>query len=202
MNDYSRVTKYHCTTFSHDHRTSHLEGLTITWRKAFISHWIRPLRGPVLIILFYNLSPYLPYSKTPLLSVDHLRAQETHKTEQDVQHHSFWCMINYAMMPIAWCTRNRRNPGNRTVDGFWGMGTSPQGIGPLINDNLRFDQLQPILMLAHGAFLFSCPAAPCNPLNKWKPYRNNIYPASDRLRLDFGLLLVINFIYFKLLSPV
>ena len=35
MNGYPRVSKYHCTTFSHDHRTSHLEGLTIDLTQTF-----------------------------------------------------------------------------------------------------------------------------------------------------------------------
>jgi len=41
-----------CTTgppFRHDRRNSSLEGLTIDLTKPFISQWIRPLRGPVLV---------------------------------------------------------------------------------------------------------------------------------------------------------
>jgi len=58
-----------------------------------------------------------------LLTMDNLRAHGTHKKEQDVQHHSVWHMITNAVMPSMWITGNRTNPGNGTVDNFWGTGT-------------------------------------------------------------------------------
>jgi len=73
-NGYLWESKYHWTTIGHDHRNSLFEGLTIDLTQPFISHWIRPVRGPILMILLYNLSPYPPYPEIPWLSVDLTRA--------------------------------------------------------------------------------------------------------------------------------
>ena len=45
MNGYSRVSKYHWTTFSHDHRTSHLEGLTIDLTQTFYFSLNKTIEG-------------------------------------------------------------------------------------------------------------------------------------------------------------
>jgi len=74
-NGYLWESKYHWTTFGHDHRNSLFEGLTIDLTQPFISHWIRPVRGPILMILLYDLSPYPPYPEIPWLSVDLTRAR-------------------------------------------------------------------------------------------------------------------------------
>jgi len=74
-NGYLWESKYHWTTFGHDHRNSLFEGLTIDLTQPFISHWIRPVRGPILMILLYDLSPYPPYPEIPWLSVDLMRAR-------------------------------------------------------------------------------------------------------------------------------
>jgi len=74
-NGYLWESKYHWTTFGHDHRNSLFEGLTIDLTQPFISHWIRPVRGPILMILLYDLSPYPPYPEIPWLFVDLKRAQ-------------------------------------------------------------------------------------------------------------------------------
>jgi len=74
-NGYLRESKYHWITFGHDHRNSLFEGLTIDLTQPFISHWIRPVRGPIFMILLYDLSPYPPYPEIPWLSVDLMRAQ-------------------------------------------------------------------------------------------------------------------------------
>jgi len=74
-NGYLWECKYHWTTFGHDHRNSLFEGLIIDLTQPFISHWIRPVRGPILMILLYDLSSYPPYPEIPWLSVDLTRAR-------------------------------------------------------------------------------------------------------------------------------
>ena len=70
-----------------------------------------------------------------LLTMDNPRAQGTHKKEQDTQHHSVWHTVTNAMMLSMWITRNRTNPGNGTVDSFWGTGTSRWHSRPTIHGN-------------------------------------------------------------------
>ena len=73
-NGYLWESKYHWTTFGHNHRNSLFEGLTIDLTQPLISHWIRPVRGSILMILLYDLSSYPPYPEIPWLSVDLTRA--------------------------------------------------------------------------------------------------------------------------------
>jgi len=70
-----------------------------------------------------------------LLTMDNPRARGTHKKEQDAQHHSVQCAITNAVMPSMWMTRNRMNPGNGTVDSFWGTGTGHWHSGSTIHGN-------------------------------------------------------------------
>ena len=58
-NGYLWESKYHWATFGHDHRNSLFEGLTIDLTQPFMSYWIRPVRGPILMILVMTF----PYSK-------------------------------------------------------------------------------------------------------------------------------------------
>jgi len=100
-NGYLWESKYHWTTFGHDHRNSLFEGLTIDLTQPFISHWIRPVRGSILIILLYDLSLYPPYPEIPWLSADLMRAREICylKCEHPKKptHHRICCTITNAV---------------------------------------------------------------------------------------------------------
>ena len=143
-NDYLWESKYHWTIFGHDHGNSLFEGLTIDLIQPFISHWIRPVRGPILMILLYDLSPYPPYPEIPWLSVDLTRAQGIcyleceHPKNPRITEYVAWSLMLWCWS--VWITRNRANPGNGIVDSYWGPGTGPWCFESLIHGNREPEQ--------------------------------------------------------------
>ena len=165
------------------------EGLTTDLTQSFNSQWIRPLRGPMLTILFCDLSICLPYPMTPWSSMDYSRARETHKPEQDAQHHSFRCAINNAVMPIVWLTRYRNEPWKR--DRWWlskDRNRSPmlrtldwQQLGIWSTDQYWCSLLE---CSRNDTFLALRSARVRNPLDTWKPYIYGLSEASGMLGTD------------------
>jgi len=93
-----------------------------------------------------------------------------------------------------WITRNRANPGNRIVDGYWGPGTGPWCFEPLIHGKRDPDRSDQTLMRCSrmltkwrvlGAPLRKCqlPSRHIENILKW-PKRTSLSPQIIRVFLD------------------